>query len=399
MSSVDYLIGSEEICHRPLKTFDEQACAMTADFSTALMADLQTKAMPDVLTLAFWCRKANISHLRESLPKGEHRLGRGLAFHIAPANIPVNFAFSYIFSVLAGNANLVRVPSRPFAQIPAVVRVLKSVLSDYPEIEKRTALVSYPADDAVTAAFCNRADVRIIWGGDATVTKIRAMKSKLRCQDICFPDRFSFAVLNGRAVAEAGETELQTLANDFYNDTFLMDQNACSSPQIIFWQNSSSLAKEKFWAAVESETVARYNLQATSVMDKFDQSCREAVELAGLVKHIQRHGNPIYRISLSDLPEEAENRLRGSCGYFYEFDLADFGVFRKLVTDKCQTVTYYGLDPQIIRNFVIDEGLKGVDRIVPVGSALDISLIWDGFDLIRSFSRLIDLTEKHRRDR
>jgi hypothetical protein len=391
MNGIDYLIGTEDICPRPLETFDERVCAFAADFSSALMADGESKAMPDVMSLAFWCRKANIRRLRAARPREERRLGRGLAFHIAPANVPVNFVFSYIFSALAGNANLVRVPSRPFPQIQAVARVLKAVLRGYPDIEKRTALVSYPADDARTAVFCARADVRIIWGGDATVDKIRSMKSKPRCQDICFPDRFSFAVLDGRAVEEAGETALRTLARNFYNDTYLMDQNACASPRIIFWRNPSTSAREKFWTAVEKEAKGRYRLQAASAVDKFDRSCREAAELTGLVEHIRRHGNLIYRISLSALPAEAENRLRGSCGYFYEYDLEDFEVLKDIVGEKCQTVTYYGLDPEILRNFVIDEGLAGIDRIVPVGSAMDIGLIWDGFDLIRTFSRLVDV--------
>ncbi|MDR1045155.1 MAG: acyl-CoA reductase [Candidatus Adiutrix sp.] len=392
MSGVNYLIGSEDICTRPLRTFDERICALAADFSTALLADGEIRTMPDALSLAFWCRKANIKRLRDARPPEERRLGRGLAFHIAPANVPVNFAFSYIFSALAGNANLVRAPSRPFSQVPAVIRVLKAVLSGHPEIEKRTALISYPADDEITAAFCARADVRVIWGGDATVEKIRSLKSKPGCQDICFADRFSFAILDGRAVEEAGETALRTLARNFYNDTYLMDQNACSSPQIIFWRNAAGPGREKFWAAVEKEAAGRYRLQAASAVAKFDQSCREAVELAGLVKHIRRHGNLIYRLSLAGLPEEAETRLRGSCGYFYEYDLENFGLLKDLVSEKCQTVTYYGLDPEIIRDFVLDEGLTGIDRIVPVGSAMDIGLIWDGFDLIRSFSRLIDLT-------
>ena len=359
------------------------------------MADSAIKNLPDVLSLAFWCRKANIRRLQALLPSTECRLGRGLAFHIAPANVPVNFAFSYIFSALAGNANLVRVPSRPFVQVPAIVRVLGAVLRDYPEIEKRTALVSYPADSEATATFCAEADVRIIWGGDATVARIKSMKTKPRCQDICFPDRFSLAVMDGTAIDITEETAMRTLARNFYNDTYLMDQNACSSPQIIFWRNPSREAKEKFWAAVEKEAGGRYLLQPASAVDKFDQSCQEAVSLAGHLAGIQRHGNLIYRLHLTSLPEEAENRLRGSCGYFYEYDLVNFRILKALISDKCQTITYYGFDPEEIRDMVIDEGLPGVDRIVPIGSAMDIGLVWDGFDLIRSLSRLVDLTRVH----
>jgi hypothetical protein len=33
--------------------------------------------------------------------------------------------------------------------------------------------------------------------------------------------------------------------------------------------------------------------------------------------------------------------------------------------------------------------LIGVDRIVPIGTALDIGIYWDGYDLIRTLSRVI----------
>jgi hypothetical protein len=36
-------------------------------------------------------------------------------------------------------------------------------------------------------------------------------------------------------------------------------------------------------------------------------------------------------------------------------------------------------------------GIKGVDRIVPIGKTMDFDLIWDGYDLIERFTRTIDL--------
>lgn len=395
MNGVNYRLGSADIKATPLRIFSDAVCAFVSDFSGALMADGRARSMPDVMSLAFWGRRANIKRLKETWATGEFRLGRGLAFHVTPANVPVNFAFSYLFSVLAGNANIVRLPSRPFAQIEFILETLKRVLEDHPEVKERTAVVTYnSADDETTAAFCARADARIIWGGDATVAKIRAFKSKPRCQDICFPDRFSLAVLDGPAVEAADEAAMRTLARNFYNDTYLMDQNACSSPQLIFWQKASAATREKFWRAVETEVGDRYVLQAASAVDKFDQSCRDAVTLAGHLDRIDRQGNLIYRVALNSLPPESETRLRGSCGYFYEADLDSLNLLKELVSDKCQTLTYYGPAPEALLDFVLNEGLPGIDRIVPIGSALDIGLVWDGFDLIRSLSRRLDFAWK-----
>ena len=389
MTGVDYLLGSADLETRPLRVYDDEACAYVADMSRELMKDPEAKALPDVTALAFWGRPARIKKLREAWPAEEARLGRGLAFHIAPANVPVNFAFSFIFSLLAGNANLVRVPSRPFAQTRVIIRALKKISGAYPAVAARTALVSYAAEDVATEAFCARADVRVIWGGDETVARIRAMKCKPRCLDICFPDRYSFAVLDGAAVGRAEGETLKTLARNFYNDAYLLDQNACSAPRLVIWRDASKANREKFWSAVADEAEARYDLPAAAAMEKFNRSCLDAVEMAENLAGLERWSNLVCLARLNKLPPAADHRLRGSYGYFYEIDLTGWDDLKDLVTEKCQTVTYYGLAPELILDFVIKEGLTGIDRIVPVGSALDIGLLWDGYDLIRSFSRLV----------
>ena len=61
----------------------------------------------------------------------------------------------------------------------------------------------------------------------------------------------------------------------------------------------------------------------------------------------------------------------------------------KVLTKKVQTIGVYGVEPQQILQVIIENGCKGVDRIVPIGKALDIDVIWDGYDLIGSLSRII----------
>ena len=41
--------------------------------------------------------------------------------------------------------------------------------------------------------------------------------------------------------------------------------------------------------------------------------------------------------------------------------------------------------------FFKKEKLSGVDRIVPIGTALDIGPIWDGYDIIKILSREIEI--------
>ena len=64
---------------------------------------------------------------------------------------------------------------------------------------------------------------------------------------------------------------------------------------------------------------------------------------------------------------------------------------KKIVNKKYQTLTYFGIDSKLLKNFIIKNKLKGIDRIVPVGQSLDISLTWDGYDIISTLSRGIEI--------
>lgn len=57
------------------------------------------------------------------------------------------------------------------------------------------------------------------------------------------------------------------------------------------------------------------------------------------------------------------------------------------MTSRLQTILYYGVDKQQILEVVLQNHCQGVDRIVPFGSALDMNVYWDGYDIIGQLSR------------
>ena len=75
----------------------------------------------------------------------------------------------------------------------------------------------------------------VVWGGDTTVAKFKAMGKPVSAVELYFPDRVSSAVLAASEIQELDEDELTKLCDKFFNDTFLVDQNACSSPGMMFW--------------------------------------------------------------------------------------------------------------------------------------------------------------------
>ena len=92
--------------------------------------------------------------------------------------------------------------------------------------------------------------------------------------------------------------------------------------------------------------------------------------------------------NLTALPKDAA-LLRGKGGYFYEYELRSLEELCSIVTEQYQTITCYGIPPEEVRELVLSHGLRGIDRVVPVGKAMDIGIIWDGYDLVEVLSRVV----------
>ena len=390
--NVTYLVGDKNIVTRPLVPYDDLLCEFLNSLSSELRSCKESAAFPDIMTFAFWCRKANITKLKAAFEDGKVRLGLGLVFHITPSNVPINFAFSFVFGLLSGNANIVRVPSKLFPQVDMVCAAIDRVFAShkYSEIKAMNAVVRYEQDDRITGSFSGNCNARIIWGGDQTIRSIRKLPTIERCVDIAFSDRYSFCVIDAPSVLQLDETQLIKLARRFYNDTYLMDQNACSSPHLIVWQGEGKQsAKEKFWEAVYHTVAEKYSLAAVSAVDKYTMLCQNAVELDN-ISSFKKSGNHVYRIGIDSLPDGMEN-LRGRCGFFYEYDTDDINSIAPIVNDTYQTLTYFGVNKTELIGFVVENRLPGIDRIVPIGKALDMDVIWDGYDIVKSLSRIIDV--------
>ena len=58
------------------------------------------------------------------------------------------------------------------------------------------------------------------------------------------------------------DLELNNLVEKFYNDTFVMDQNACSSPHIVFWfGKKNEVVINKFWLTLSKLAKNKFNLE------------------------------------------------------------------------------------------------------------------------------------------
>jgi len=389
IESMKFVIGDNDIIRNmenvpAFQPFDDSGIECLDRVSHILLNDTHAKQYPDVVTFAFWCRKASIRNLQKPYLEMKNRVGRGVVFHIAPSNVAVNFAYSLVVGILSGNSNIVRLPSKEFEQVRIICSAIEQALDD--NMKKQICLVQYGHNQAVTDFLSSVCDTRIIWGGDQTISNIRKSTIKPRTTEITFADRYSIAIIN--ADEYLNEKNKKSVAQGFYNDTYLSDQNACTSPRLIAWMGENIAdAKNVFWDELSKIVSERYLLQPVQAVSKFANICRQAITDQH-IRYIKGKENSIMRVKVDDITYSLMD-YKGDSGYFMEYDAETLDELLPLFTSQCQTISYYGLDLNQLQKFVFGKRPKGIDRIVPIGRTMDFSLVWDGYDLIRSLSREI----------
>ena len=217
--NVTYLVGDKTVSTRPFVPYDALVCGFLNGLSAELRSCKEAIEYPDIMTFAFWCRKANTTKLKVDFEDSKARLGLGLVFHVTPSNVPVNFAFSFAFGLLSGNANIVKVPSKSFAQIDIICTAINRLFDDkkYREIKAMTSFIKHEHDDGITGMFSANCNARIIWGGDAAIRNIRKLPIPERGVEIAFRDRYSFCLMEAASVIKLDEVEVFNLKKAFYN--------------------------------------------------------------------------------------------------------------------------------------------------------------------------------------
>lgn len=401
LDEVEFLVGDKPDNLKELfnlqsfETFSSEMADFLIELSGVLLNDEKTRQFPDVATFAFYCRSANISYLKRTYIKdAEIRLGRGIVFHITPGNVPVNFAYSLFAGLIMGNINIVKVPSKSFQQVDIIVEAIKKVIKQkkFESIfSKRLYVVRYSRDSQATSYFSKICDVRVIWGGDQTIDDVRRNPIPPKSTEITFSDRYSISVISAAEYLKS-DNKLK-IAQGFYNDTYLFDQNACTSPQTIYWLGNEieiESAQNIFWDTMENILQEKkFQLDPILSVDKLTTFYSQAV----LYDDISKKGNSsneIWRVNNKTINKDIELH-KCSSGYFNEINISTLDEIAPVVNRKYQTVAYFGVDTEELKIWIKKCKLIGIDRVVPIGRTMDFSLIWDGYDLVSYLSRQIQI--------
>ncbi len=392
LKNIKFLVGNKKLEKVSVSPYDDMICNFLSDLSKDLNKSEEVNLYPDVKALAFFCRKSHIERLKKiSLnPSDQLRFGLGMIFHITPSNIPTNFAYSLIFGLLTGNSNIVKVPSREFKQVDIICHSINKLLKKYKFLKKMIKIIRYNDNDSFTKEISSKCNARLIWGGDNSIQNIRNFTLNTSAIDLTFADRYSFCAINSEKLLKLKSSDLQRLVEKFYIDTFVVDQNACSSPHLIVWLGDKKLkAKSLFWNKLSQVVNQKYDLTHIASMDKYTELCKKILSDKNVQK-FKTYSNNIYTISLKKFNKNLDS-YRGKWGFFYEHDIKNLDHITDYVNKKFQTLTYFGFKKKYLENFIIKNNLNGIDRIVPIGQALDIGFFWDGYDINKILTRVVDI--------
>jgi len=396
VNGISELTDLLDVKYPSLQAFDEEIILFLKELSKYLLKDNTIQQTPELVAFAFWIRKSNIKKFLSSLSQNDKIIyvPRGLVFHIAPSNVDYMFLYSWFISILAGNSNFLRISSNYDDDI---VRTIKKLIKFAEENNfwwflNSNIILNYEHNDEINNLLSLKADTRIFWGGDETIIRMRKFDSKTNVNDVYFADKFSYSVVDSNYYIESAKKEKISLAGNFYNDSYLFNQKACSSPQAIFFvgnEKSSEEASKVFWQQLTNEVKNRTNKKSSSL----------------IIEHylnwfLLAANNKVNKTEINDIKptvvrlpyQDISNTFR-TCGggFFIESFIKNINELLSVGNESDQTLTYFGFNKVDLKNYVLQKGYRSNLRVVPIGQALNFDVYWDGYSLLNELVKVISV--------
>jgi hypothetical protein len=164
---------------------------------------------------------------------------------------------------------------------------------------------------------------------------------------------------------------------------------ACSSPRVVIWVGEQEIcerASTAFYDELEGEVSRKqYALATGPRLNKLTFAYRAILDQP--VTRFQQAGPECAVLTL----QEVSNLDREHCGggLLFQAYAKELNEIAPLVIRRDQTLTHFGFTRDELRNLAGLLNGRGIDRIVPVGHALNFNRFWDGYDLLREFTRTV----------
>ena len=189
----------------------------------------------------------------------------GILFHIAAGNVDVLPAYSVIEGLLAGNINILKLPS---GDRGLSVKLLSELIRIEPKLKPYIYVFDVPSTETETLKlFADISDAIVVWGGDAAIKAARSMAT-VTTKIIEWGHKFSFAY----ATIDCSDEDLEALAHHMA----MTDQILCSSAQGIFVDTES---REELDAFAERFFHIFVNTNKQHKPIPYGMKCKNALQL------------------------------------------------------------------------------------------------------------------------
>jgi acyl-CoA reductase LuxC len=357
---------------------------------------------PGIPFLRLWLRRGTLEPIisRELGTNGLHggwsEYGRakckafpvGVVGHWPAGNVEIQPILSMTCALLGGNAALVRIPSG----LVELTRHLmeKLVQSDPGELLTRRIFMARFEHDRrdLQEAMARVVDGAMIWGGEEAVLQIRSLPFPHWARVAVFGPRISVAAMDAGAWSDQGQQE--SWCRRIARDVWQFDQQACSSPQVLFLERRSGQSTAPFLEVLRSAFETENHAHPRQTIPAALTSAICQARASWLLKDIAHQAffpkGPDWTLLLgsgSDMPQP----IQGKTLAVLEVDnlLEPVSKF----DGNVQTLGLGMADPEKEKELALLAGRRGVDRIVKLGHMHVFVPPWDGVDLIRPMVRMV----------
>lgn len=388
--------------------------ALTKPFTPGMALELYEKwalalqggeldAIPGIPFLRLWLRRGTLQPVLERELKSGSLDGSwwtegmaklkafplGVVGHWPAGNIEIQPLLSLSCALLIGNGNLVRVPSGLLEPAQRIMKKLVAVDMTKTLVE-RILLVSFEhSREDIQAAMARSVDGAMIWGGAEAVSCIRALPFPHWARVAVFGPRLSVAAMDAAVWGRtAGRSSwCQRIARDVWQ----FDQQACSSPQVLFLErcpNGGNVMDfiAELRQAFETENRAHPRPDIQPALTTAICLARATWLTDDPARQAWFPMSPDWTILLgegNELPKPTQGR---TLSVLLTDDL------QKVISRFDGVVQTLGLaigDEKRESALAQAAGGRGVDRIVKLGRMHVFGSPWDGTDLIRPMARVV----------
>jgi Acyl-CoA reductase (LuxC) len=361
-----------------------------------------TSDIPGVPFLRLWLRRSTLEPIitrelgRGALDGKWTENGRsqlkacpvGIVGHWPAGNVDIQPILSLTCALLGGNACIVRIPSGLKDQTERLIE--KLIETDESGILiRRIFLAAFDHSRRdLHEAMAGVVDGAMIWGSEEAVAQVRNLPFPHWAKLSVFGPRISLAAMDAESWSNPASREYW--CRRIAREVWQFDQQACSSPQVLFLENTDRARTSEFVQALkgafESENKSHPRPSIHPSLTAAICKARAAWLLEDVNNKAVFPNSPDWTILVghgSNIPQPTQGRT------LTLLRVDDLTEAVSKLDGNVQTLGLATTDPEKERKLASAAARKGVDRIVKLGHMHVFASPWDGSDLIRPMTRMV----------